>query len=577
MAGIQISGLVANSAFDWKSVVDQLVAADSAPVTTLQNQQTTNTNKITALDSLKSSMLDLQTSLQNLRSGNVFANRTVSSDTANTTWTSSSSAGAPIGSYTFDVQKLATAASISGAGDLAAGLSATDDVSGLTVANLSTAIPVTAGVFTINGQQFTVATTDSLQSVLNNIATATGGGVTAAYDSASDTIQLTSAVGPLILGAANDTSNFLQAMKLNNNGTSSITSSAALGTLKTAATIGSAGLKTALTGLDASGNGAFKINGVTINFNANSDSVAALLSTINQSGAGVTASYDSANDRVLLTNNTTGDTGISVADVTGNLAAALGLTTAAGATFNRGSNAQFTLNGGPVLTSMSNTLDGSVTGITGLSVTVNSETKQTVQVGADTAGMQTAIQDFITKFNAVQSFITTNTKITSTGTQVTTSVLSDNHEVQSWASSLQSLAFDPVSGLTGTVQRLDNLGIDFSGTSGQLTVVNSDKLASALANHPDDVQSFFLNGSTGFVSKMYGYLTTLVSNDSSQQSDLQSANNDLANQITTLQGRLDDERTQLTNAFIAMQDAQSQANSQSTYLTQTFFNNNKSS
>jgi flagellar hook-associated protein 2 len=577
MAGIQISGLVANSAFDWKSVVDQLIAADSTPITTLQAQQTTNTNKVTALGSLQSALVDLQSSLQSLRAGDFFSGRTVSSDTANTTWTSSSSNGAPIGTYTFDVQQLATTAKITGQSDLSQGLSATNDVTGLTVANLNTAVPVTAGVFTVNGQQVTIAGTDSLQDVFNNISAATGGDVTASYDPASDTVNLTSASGDVVLNAANDTSNFLQVMKLSNNGGPSVTSSARLGTLKLAANIADAGLTTPLTGLDPSGNGAFKINGVTINYNVNTGSLAALTSTINQSGAGVTASYDSANDRLTLVNNTTGDVGIGLSDTSGNLLAALGLTTATGGTFSRGANAQFTVNGGPLLSSMSNTLDGSVTGITGLSVTVNTKSAQSVQVGSDTASMQGAIQDFITKFNAVQSFIATNTKITSSGTNVTTSVLSDNHEVQAWSSQLQSLAFNGVTGVTGTVQSLDNLGIGFTDTTGQLSIVNSDQLAAALANHPDDVQNFFVTANTGFVSKLYGYLTSIITNDSSQQSTLTKANSDIDTQVATLQSRLDDERTQLTNAFIAMQDAQSKANSQSQYLTSTYFNNNKSS
>jgi len=577
MAGIQISGLVANSAFDWKSVVDQLIAADTIPVTNLQKQQSTNNDKITALASLSTSLTDLQDSLQNLRAGNIFSGRTVSSDTANTTWTSSSSSGAPIGTYTFDVQDLATSAKITGKSNISQGLNSTNTVTGLTIANLNTAVPISAGVFTVNGAQVNIATTDSLDAVFQNISTATGGDVTASYDSSTDTINLTSASGQVMLGAANDSSNFLQVMKLANNGGASITSSAPIGTLKLAAHIADAGLATPLTGLDASGNGSFTINGVTINYNANTGSLSALISTINQAGAGVTASYDTANDRIALVNNSTGDIGIGLADTTGNLLASLGLTTAAGGAFARGSNAQFTVNGGPLLSSMSNTLDGSVTGITGLSVTVNSKTTQSVSVGSDTATMQSAIQDFITKFNAVQSFIATNTKITSTGTNVTTSILSDNREVGSWASQLQSLAFDAVTGVTGTVQRLDNLGIGFTGTTGQLSITNSDQLAAALANHPDDVQKFFVTANTGFVSKLFGYLTNIVGNDSSQQSTLTKANSDIDTQVATLQSRLADERTQLTNAFIAMQDAQSKANSQSQYLTSTFFNNKTSS
>lgn len=575
MAGIQISGLVANSAFDWKSVVDQLIAADSTPITTLQTQQSKNNDKSTALGTLQGALIDLQNSLQNLRAGNVFSKRTVSSDTANTTWTSSSSDGAPLGTYTFAVQKLATAAKITGAADIGVGLSPTNVVTGVTVANLSTAVPVTAGVFTVDGQQVSIATTDSLQDVFDKISTATGGDVTAGYDPTSDGITLTSASGNVVLGAANDTSNFLTVMKLVNNGTPAVSSSARLGTLKTAATLDNAGLATALTGLDASGNGSFKINGVSISYNSGTFSLASLISTINQAGAGVTAAYDSANDRVTLTNSSTGDVGIGLSDTTGNLLAALGLT-GTGAAFARGQNAQFTVNNGPLLTSTSNTLDDSVTGISGLSVTVNSLTTQTVAVGSDTSTMQGAIEDFVTKFNAVQSFISTNTKITSSGTNVTTSVLSDNREVQAWASQLQSLAFGALTGVTGSVTNLDNMGIGFTGTTGQLSVLDPDKLAATLADHPDDVQKFFNTANTGFVSKMFGYLTNIVANDSSQQSDLSKANSDIDTQIATLQTRLDSERTQLTNAFIAMEDAQSQANSQSTYLTNTFFKSSSS-
>ena len=577
MAGIQISGLVANSAFDWKSVVDQLIAADSIPMNDLNTQKTTNSGKITALASLQSSLLDLQTSLQNLRGGDLFTARTVTTDTANTTWKSNSSNGAALGTYEFNVTQLASQAQITGAPKLSVPLSTTADVTGLTLASLKAANPITAGTFTVNGAQVTIATTDSLQDVFDKIAAATGNTVTGGYDAATDRISLTSTGGPVVLNATNDTSNFVAVMKLANNGTTAVTSTAPLGALQTGATIANAGLKTALTGLDGSGNGAFKLNGVVINYNANTDTVSTLISRINQSTAGVTATYDSANDRVNLVNNNTGDIGIGLGDVSGNLLAALGLTPAGGGSFVRGNNAQFTINGGPVINSTSNTLDSTVTGISGLSVTVNTKSDQTLQVESDTASMQSALQDFIDKFNAVQTFITTNTKITSTGTTVTTSVLSDNREVQDWGSQLQSLAFAAIPAISGSIQSLDALGIGFTGTDGQLSITNSTALANALAEKPNDVQNFFLSGTTGFVSKLYGYLTNIVSADSGQQSDLTKANSDLDTQIATMQSKLDDERTTLTNSFIAMLDAQSKAQSQNQTLTNAFFSNNKNS
>jgi flagellar hook-associated protein 2 len=573
MAGIQISGLLSNSAFDWKSVVDQLIQADSAPVTALTAQKTTNTSQITALAGLQTSLTDLQDSIQAIRANDLFNLRNVTSDTTGTTWNSNSASGATVGSYAFDVQQLATAARIQGASDIGQGLAATSTVTGVTLATLNTATAVNAGTLTVNGQQVTLALTDSLQDVFNKISLATGGDVTGSYDPASDGITLASGSGEVVLGAANDTSNFFQVMKLANNGTPTTSSSAALGTLKPFAPLAGAGLKAAVTAVDPQGNGSFAINGVSISYNVNTDSLSAILGRINQSGAGVTASYDSAGDRVNIVNSTTGDTGIGLTDPTGGLLGALGLTGASG-TLTHGKNALFTVNGGPVLSSASNTLDASTHGITGLSVTVNSRTTQTVTVASDTASMQTALQTFMDKFNAAQDAIDTNTKITVSGGTVTTSVLSSNREVQAWAGQLRSIAFGAISGLGGTVQRLDNLGIDFDSTTGHLTVKDSTKLASALTNHPDDVQAFFLTPGTGLVSKMFTYLTNVMGSDTTQQSNLTTASSDIDKQVATLQARLTDERTQLTNSFIQMLDAQSSAQNQSLTLTNAFFAKN---
>src|SRR4051812_13500811 len=173
MAGIQISGLLSNSAFDWKSVVDQLIAAESTPINRLKTEQTTNSDKVTAFSTIRTALSDLQDSVQAIRAGNLFAARDVSSDLNGTTWKSSSTTGAPIGDYKFDVQQLATSARLQGSGDIGAGLSSTSNVAGLTLANLPTAVAITAGTFTVNGQAVTIALTDSLQDVFGKISTAT--------------------------------------------------------------------------------------------------------------------------------------------------------------------------------------------------------------------------------------------------------------------------------------------------------------------------------------------------------------------------------------------------------------------
>ncbi len=553
-------------------MVDQLVAAEGIPVSKLQAEQKTNNHRVTALASVQSSLQDLQDSLQAIRAGNVFAARTVTSDAANTSWKSSSVTGAPLGNYTFEVTQLATAAQLKGAANIARGLASTGDVSGLTMATLRTASAIKPGTFTVNGNAITVAQTDSLQDVFDKISAADPR-VTASYDPASDGIRLAQSTGELVLGASNDTSNFISAMKLANNGTGAVSSAARLGTVATTTPLAISGLAGALGTLDESGNGSFTLNGVTIKYNANTDSLARVINRINATGAGVVASYDSANDRVVLTNKNTGDLGVGTNDISGGLLDALGLSAAAGGTLIHGQNALMKVNHGPTVSSAGNTLDSSVHGIAGLSVTVNSLDTQTLQIASDTGAMNSAIQDFISKFNALQTLIETNTKVTVSGSNVTTSVLSGNREVQEWARQLQSLAFEAVGGLNGSVSRLNHLGIDFNSTSGQLVVKDSGKLATALSDRPDDVQAFFLSPTTGFVSKLFGYLTNTKSSGLKQQDTLTKANSDLDKQILAMQAKLEDQRAMLTSSFIAMLDAQSQAQSQQTYLTNTFFKN----
>lgn len=571
MAGIKISNLLQDSAFDWQEIVTKLMDVQrTAKITPVEKEVTANEEKTTALTELGTLLDDLKSSVQAMRTDNVFAMRSVASS-SNTTWSSSSSSGAAVGSYTFNVTQLATKARLTGADNIGSSLAATSDVSALTLATLRTGTAVKAGSFTINGSAVSVSTTDSLQDVFDAISTATGGSVTASYNATQDKVTFSSA-SPIVLGAANDTSNFLAVFKLANNGTGTVSSSGKLGTVKTTAALASAGLSTSV-----SGSGSFSINGVSISYDTATDSLSSLASRITKSSAGVTATYDATNDRMLLTNNVTGDMGVSVTDDGNGILAALGLTAASGGSLTRGQNALFSVNGGETLSSTSNTLSDSVHGIAGLSVTVNTEEEQTLTVGSDVSSMQTYINNFIEAFNALQSKIDASTKIDITGTKVTSSVLTGNREVEGWGSKLRDLAFSSISGLSGTIDQLDDLGIDFDGISNQLKITDSEKLATALTDVPDDVSEFFLTSGTGFVSKFYTSLTKITSDNRGQQSRLSEANDKLSEQLDRLEAQLAAEEERLTDSFIKMQSAQSLAQSQSTALDNAFNTSSSSS
>jgi flagellar hook-associated protein 2 len=576
MSGVQLSGLI-NGSFDWQSVVTQLIAIDSAPVTALQNAEAANNSQLSAFSQLTGDVTNLQASVQALEAPGLFGGVTAASTTSGSSWTAAAESGTAPGNYSFDVTSLATATTLNGASDIGNKLnSSSDDVSGLTLATLPTATAPTAGTFTVDGKQVTVTLTESLQQVFDAISTATGGNVTGSYDHTTDTVSLKSGDGSqVVLGAGDDTSNLLSVLKLQNNtlGTGVDTSWGRLGAASTSATLANADLATPVTGTDSSGNGSFTINGVSISYNTGTSTIASVINSINNSSAGVTANYNPSSDSITLANNATGSTGIGVADTSGTLMASLGLTT--GSTLSLGDNAVFTVNGGSPITSMSNSLDPSVTGITGLTVGVNSETAQTINVAPDTGDMSTSISTFITAYNQLQSDITSLTQITpNVNGTVTTAVLANNQEVSQWSDDLRNLAFNSVSGLSGAIKSLSDIGIGFTGTSPTLSVTDQTALTNALATNPSDVGQFFSTPVTGFAGKFDTYLFNLTFPNTGgiaiETGTLNSENATDADKISTLQNQLNQEQTNLTNEFLAMQNAQAQSEQEQQVLAEMY-------
>jgi flagellar hook-associated protein 2 len=563
-----LSGLV--SGFDWKTFINQIMAVQNAPIDKLNAEKVTNINKNASLNDLATNVTALQTAVTALNSPTLFTSRQATSGTSGSTWGLAAAPGTPSGSYSIAVSQLATVAHRDGTSSVGQPMNSTDDVSGLTIATLPTTVAITAGTFSVNGQKVTVNTTDSLDQVFAAISTATGGDVTASYDHTTDKISLTSlSNSEIVLGAANDTSNFLTALHLTNNGTPTITGGGTLGTTNVNATLANSRLKTPITAVDGSGNGSFTVNGVSVAYNVNTDSLSAVLQRINQSGAGVTASYDGVSDRVVIANATTGDTGIAVSEAAGGLMDALGLSNPAALV--HGKNAQFSINGGATQISASNALDSTVHGISGLSVTVDSLSTQTINVSGNTTNMHSAIDGFISAYNTVQSYIDDQSKTSTTvDGKVTTSVLSNDREIQSWADSLRSMAFGAVSGLSGTISRLENLGIDFTSGTSQLAIKDDSKLTAALQNKASDVADYFQTAGTGLVAQLQTFLTKVSGQNSDAQAQLTKNNSDIDTQIAAIQRRLDQQRQLLTNSFIAMEDAQSTIKTQSAALTSAF-------
>jgi flagellar hook-associated protein 2 len=422
----------------------------------------------------------------------------------------------------------------------------------------------------VDGKQIAVVATDSLASVFQQISTATGGDVTATYDSATDRITLTKASGgEIVLGSAVDTSNFLQAAKLSNNGTATVTSSTALGSVRTNVAMTSANLATAISDGGA-GAGLFKVNGVEISY-AGTESISTVLKRINNSDAGVTASYDSVNDRFIITNKVTGDIGVALEDVTGNFLAATGQSSGS---LVRGKDLLYTLDGGGQLSSHSSTITDESSGVAGLSVAVFDEGDFTVTVATDAEKIKKALTDFIDDYNKVQGLIETNTaSSTDAKGVVSAGTLAGESEAFSMASDLRRIVAATSGFLTGTIKRLESIGIEGNGDNNNLKLANSAKLDEALAESLTELESLFVNETDGVAVRLDNYLETMVGEGGKLEKKedlLERQVAEIERQITAQESQVQANRSRLIDQFVAMEQAQQRINQQLQFLQQRF-------
>jgi flagellar hook-associated protein 2 len=554
---------------DWSTVIQELATAERAPETQWEATQATLNSQNAAFGTISTYLTELQTDVTNLQNPDLYGATTVSTSNSSVA-TATTSTGAVPGTYSFDITQLATATQVAGPSSISDKLVPNGVPADVTVATAGFSTPVTTGTFTVDGAQVTIGATDSLQQVFNNIATATNNKVTASYNSTTDGITLSSS-SAITLGSAADSSNFLQVSELYSNGTGTVSSTGALGRANLTNSLDSAQLGTTIND-GGSGKGAFTINGVTINFDASTDSLDDVISRINTSGAGVTASYDTLNNRFILTNNTTGNLGISLKDTTGNFLGATGLL---GGTATTGKNLLYTVNGGAQqLQSQSNTIDSDSSTIAGLSLSALTTGNVTATVASDTSGVTSALQDFVTNYNSVQSYITAQSATsTDSSGNITPGLLTGDLTSNSIAETLRSSTLSPVSvpGVSSTYSEIDNFGITSNGQNNTISL-DSTALTAALTSNLTQVQNFFTNKAAGWGAALTNNLTatngssgTLEGHESSLTSQVQSINT----QISSLETKITNDTANWTTEFSNMEAAESQTNQELTYLSQS--------
>lgn len=588
----QISGLA--SGLDTSAIIQKLVAVYTAPEQLVQQQEVQTQAEQAAWTDIQSKVQSLQTAIQTLQGASAAAGRvgtTTPPSGGSAAVSVTATPSAALGSFAVNVQSLATTGVLNGGANFSAKITGAQATTS-PITGLNLAVTPTLGTFTVNGAQITVdsSTTllggagDTLQAKLGaagvtmSAITDGGGNVTG--------VQLSSAT-PLQLGAPGDTSNMLAVLRLTtaapSGGGTIIASNGSLSGSSLNTALPSLKLATPL----VSSNGTIVVNGVNIAYTS-SDTLGSLIGKINQSNAGVTANYDSLSDRMVLTANTTGTGGITVADTGGgNLAAALNLTTGAGAVDTPGAPAVFTvsgINGGNPIASASNTVTNVVPGVTltltGTSPSMTPAGATTVNINPDTTSLTNALQGFVTAYNAVQDDITKYTGITSdsSGNVQNAGLLAGDPTLASLASDMDQTLNATTVRVGGKQYSLASLGISTTpatGINGSNVPTldlqfNTSTLTSALAATPSLAQAFIGNGT---VASQQGTLfqnfnnvlnewTSPLGNFGSTLDSLTAQYANEQQQIQNWQTIAQNEQQQLSTMFTSMETSLSQIQAQ---------------
>ena len=244
----------------------------------------------------------------------------------------------------------------------------------------------------------------------------------------------------------------------------------------------------------------------TVTIGPNNSSLAGIRDAINGAKIGVNATIvndgGASPNRLVLTNATTGAASsmkITVSnDSGGGLASLLGHDPAASAGDPAGSAGQhlsetmaaqdalMTIDGLPVKKS-SNTISDVISGVTLNLTKTNVGTPTTVTVARDTASVVTAVNKFVTAYNAISK--TFKDASAYDATTRTAAILNGDSSIRGAQAQLRAVMSAPIAGGYGEFSRLSEVGVAFQ-KDGTLAV-DSAKLNKALESNFNDVAGLF--------------------------------------------------------------------------------------
>ncbi|MCD6115946.1 flagellar filament capping protein FliD [bacterium] len=501
-----------NSATEQSSIeqlVQQYMAIERQPIVRLEGKKSLLNIQKGVFSDTKSklqALYDAADDLADTSDNSIFnAVQVSSSDTTSLTVTAGDDAA--VGQYDIRIRQMATATTMKSTGYLnthASVMSSIQVVDGYSTIDTSESWADAGfdttpdGTVTINGTAFTLAdysTVDDFFDAVNDSAA----NANIYYDSDRDKIILEST----------DTSSLI----ISETGTNG---------LLTEANITADTYSTNQTGLDASDylykinfdtalsesdSGSFKINGATIEWDADADSLNDIISRINSSDAGVTAFYDDTLDKIVFTASATGSEEIQWEDVSGTF-----LTDTlkfSGVTQTSGNDAKFTINSTSAsdeITKSSNnfTINGIKFTLKAVTVANDSYTDGdteavTVKAEKDDTQVRNKINTMLSKYNDFIDYIKLKTDVDTTS--YSRGPLAGESVFLSLKNSILSIFLGQVSGVdTDKPSYLSEIGITL-GDDLHASISDSSAFTDWINDDPASVENLF-NSTNGVAARL---------------------------------------------------------------------------
>jgi flagellar hook-associated protein 2 len=485
---------------DFQSIIQRAVQIAQLPVTQLQNDETTNTNKVQELQTLNPEVAALASDVTTL--GTLASSGGLEASSSNSDIVSVINTGATApATYTIsDITSLASAASETSL----AGYTATQSVSASGLVNL-----------VVGSKTYQLNLTGTGENNVNGLATA----INNANAGVNATVLTTGSNDYLVVSANNPGATTLQ---LNAVTPTDLISSSGTGTETSLQTYANQ------TSASVSATGQVQLVVGSENYSLNvsgNNNLNGLVQAINNAGAGVTASVTGSSGAYSLSLTASGGpTTIQLND--------LQSPTNLISDTNQGSNAQFKVNGASV-TQSGNTITNVIPGVSFTLENTDPTGSVTLSLASNASSLSSTLQSFVSDYNTLATEAQKQYG-TSAGPLDGDSIMNQISEDM-----LQLVTYyNPKS--TSSIRSLSDLGITFNDNTGQLSF-NASTLEGLSNSQASDAFAFLGSSTTGFAALASNFTALsdpITGAIQSEETGLNNDNTQLGDQITTLNTRI---------------------------------------